>query len=392
MLDYIIDLFGSAQFVPHAVCLLWRPDLLFMHGVSDLLISLSYFTIPVIIMKAVKARPDLMDPAVARLFATFITACALSHLAGLLTLWVPAYGLQGVVKMITAGVSIYTAIQLARLLPSFLTMPSRVDLASVEADALVEQQRLEEIQEARDKLSEFAFIASHDLKAPMRGLTNQARFLLEDHGDKLEPDARKRLDRMQELCGQMDALISTLLKYSRLGTSKAQEPVDAAEMVKSISISLTEMYDEQHGEVVIETPLPVITANPSDVHTVLQNLIVNGLTYNEAEHKRVTVGFEEERTFGNVTLQDVFYIRDNGIGIDAEFHEDVFRMFKRLNQPEAFGAGSGAGLAFVKKVIESNGGAIHLTSAPGHGTTFFFTFTKPLKRTAPVQQGGFRFA
>ncbi|MFK7746197.1 MAG: hypothetical protein AB8B47_14170 [Roseobacter sp.] len=129
MLNYILELFSSAQFVPHAVCLLWRPDLLVMHGVSDFLISAPYLTIPIIILKAVKSRSDLLDPKVARLFAGFITACALSHLAGLLTLWYPAHGVQDVIKLATAAVFIYTAVQLPRLLPGFLTLPSRKEMA-----------------------------------------------------------------------------------------------------------------------------------------------------------------------------------------------------------------------------------------------------------------------
>lgn len=379
MLNYILELFSATQFVPHAVCLLWRPDLLVMHGLSDFLICAAYLAIPVTILKAVKSRPDLLDPKVARLFATFITACALSHLAGLLTLWYPAYGLQGAVKVATAAVSIFTAVQLARLLPVFLTMPSREELARKEAEVEIEQTRATEAQEARDKLSEFAYIASHDLKAPMRGIANQARFLVEDHGDALEPDARRRLDRMQELCRQLEGLISTLLKYSRIGKSEAQEEVDPNDVVTEVTTSLQELLAEKNAEIVVETTLPNLNVNPADIMTVLQNLIVNGLTYNDAEEKRIAIGFEDEVSVKGKKLLDTYYVRDNGIGIDAEFHEDVFRMFKRLNQPEAYGAGSGAGLAFVRKVVESNGGSILLQSAPGRGTTFYFSFTKPLQ-------------
>ncbi|WP_372991912.1 ATP-binding protein [Sulfitobacter sp.] len=292
--------------------------------------------------------------------------------------------------MATAAVSIYTAIQLARLLPMFLTMPSRTDLASKVAEVAIEQQKAIEAKEARDKLSEFAFIASHDLKAPLRGIANQARFLIEDHGDAIDPDARRRLNRMQDLCGHLEMLISTLLKYSRIGRSDAQQDVDPGEMVTGIVSSLSEFISDQNGEVVIETDLPLISADPSDLNTVFQNLIVNGLTYNESEEKRIWIGYLDEKTVDSVGMQDVFYVRDNGIGIAADFHDDVFRMFKRLNQPDAYQGGSGAGLAFVKKVIESNGGTIKLSSVPGHGTTFYFSFSKrpaAQKTSASVKLG-----
>ena len=374
MLEYLLDLFGAAQFVPHGMCLLWRPDLLIMHGASDFLIAAAYFSIPVIILKAVKARPDLLDPKVARLFALFITACALSHGAGLLTLWIPTYGLQGAIKVATAMVSIYTAIQLAQMLPVFLTLPSRATLASKEAEVAFEQRRKQELQEARDKLSEFAYIASHDLKAPMRGLINQAQFLIEDHGEALEPDARRRLGRIQELCAQLENLISTLLAYSRIGRSEARETVDTGRVVEDIKASLDEMLTEKNGKITVETALPHVHANPADVATVFQNLIVNGLTYNDADERQIAIGFKTQADVGGTKLRNAFYVRDNGIGIDAEFHKDVFKMFKRLNQPEAYGTGTGAGLAFVQQVVESNEGQIALESAFGKGSTFYVTF------------------
>lgn len=389
MIDYVFELFSSAQFIPHAVCLLWRPDLLVLHGLSDFLITAAYFAIPVTIMRAVKARPDLIDPKLARLFAIFITACAISHLAGLLTLWYPAYGLQGVIKAATAAVSIFTAVQLARLLPTFLTMPSRAEMAQKEAEIELQKLRAQEAREARDKLSEFAYIASHDLKAPMRGIGNQARFLIEDHGDSLTQDARRRLDRIQELCSQLEDLITTLLKYSRIGRSDACEIVDPRDVLDGISANLTELLTEKNAEIVVETALPQIKANPSDVATVFQNLIVNGLTYNDADRKRIASGFESEKIIDGVRMTDVFYVRDNGIGIDPEFHADVFKMFKRLNRPEDFGPGSGAGLAFVQKVIECNGARIVLESAPGKGSTFFFSFTEQAYDRSKVS-GAFR--
>ena len=374
MLDTILSLFDMAQFVPHGMCLLWRPDLLLAHGLSDLLICAAYLAIPFTILKAIRRRPDLLDKRVAVLFAIFITACALSHLAALVTLWLPAYGIQGAIKIATAGVSIYTAIQLARLLPGFLTMPSRDEMAQKEAHVAFEKLRADRAQEARDKLSEFAHIASHDLKAPMRGIANHARFLIEDHGETLEPGARKRLDRMQELCGRMDELVATLLRYSRLGRSEAIEEVDTQAVIETLTNSLEEFLREKKGSLNIETRLPAVKANPSDVHTVFHNLIVNGLTYNRSDQKTVAVGFLSHADVNGELLPNVFYVRDNGIGIAPELHDAAFRMFKRLQHDDAFGTGNGAGLAFVKRVIESGGGDISLESEPGTGTTFYFSF------------------
>lgn len=384
-LNYVLELFSAAQFVPHAVCLLWRPDLLWMHGLSDLFISLAYLAIPLTIIKAVHARPDLLDPKVARLFAVFITACALSHLSALMTLWVPAYGLQGVIKVITAAVSIFTAIQLARLLPAFLTMPSREELAQKEADVRVERRMREEAQEVRDKLSEFAHVASHDLKAPLRGISNQARFLQEDHGEFLAPDAKKRLDRIKVLCAQMEGIISTLLRYSQIGKTAASVDVRMHEVVDQIRSTLAETIEDKGAKIVVTTRLPDVYGDPSEVTTVFSNLIVNGLKYNDSDTVRLEIGFEDAVSVNGSTLRNVYYVRDNGIGIDPEFHDDVFRMFKRLHHHEAYGGGDGAGLAFVKRVIENSGGCISLVSSLGNGSTFYFSFGSDEEEQVPAQ-------
>lgn len=376
MMQFIADFFASADFVPHGVCLLWRPDLLIAHGLSDFLIAAAYLTIPFFILRAARSRPDLVHPRVARLFAAFITACALSHWVGLITLWVPAYGVQAIIKLATAGISVYTAIQLATLLPEFLTLPSRADMARREADFAHLRREAEEAREAREKLTEFAYIASHDLKAPMRGLANHARFLLEDCEDQLDESGKRRLHRMQDLCGQLEGMIATLLQYSRIGRSVAREVVQTEDVVDGLCDSLSEMLSERNGQIEIETPLPEVQSNPADVATVFQNLIVNGLTYNDSEHPEIAIGFRSAARVGDRWLRDVFYVRDNGIGIDPDFHDDVFRMFKRLNTPESYGPGAGAGLAFVKKVLDGTGGKITLSSAPGEGTTFWFCFER----------------
>ncbi len=384
MLQMLQDFFGSAQFVPHGMCLLWRPDLLILHGASDVMIAAAYFTIPLVILKANRLRPDLIDAKVARLFAAFITACACSHLAGLVTLWIPAYGIQGLIKLTTAIVSIYTAVQLVRLLPHFLRNPSRREVARKDAEIMLRQFEAEEARSAQEKLNEFANIVSHDLRAPLRGIGNQVAFLKEDHGDDLVPEATSRLDRIRELCSRADALIATLLQYSRIGRLEARETVDTRRVVQSVKASLREFIAEQGGTVEIETDLPKISANPADIDTLFRNLIQNGLTYNTSDTKSVRIGFLEFANIDGKPERNVFYVRDNGIGIASEHREDVFRMFKRLNHPEQYGGGTGAGLAFVQKVIEANGGWIRLVSSPGQGTTFYVSLAMTSNEPASV--------
>lgn len=385
MLDFLQAFFGMAQFVPHGMCLLWRPDLLFLHGASDFLIAFAYFTIPLVILKAHRLRPDLVGARVARLFAAFITACALSHLAGLVTLWIPAYGIQGVIKLVTAAVSIYTAVELIRLLPAFLNTPGRQEIARKDAEIMRRAFEAEEARLAREKLDEFAYVVAHDLRAPLRGIGNQVQFVHEDHDADLVPAVRDRLDRIAELCRRADALIATLLQYSRIGRVEARETVDTARVLADIMASLREVITERNGRVEVETDLPEVTANPADIDTMFRNLIHNALIYNDAAEPRVSIGFLPLANVGGTPMHDVFYVRDNGIGIALEDQEEVFGMFRRLHRPGAYGNGSGtgAGLAFVRKIVEANGGCIRLESEPGQGTTFYLSLA-PARGEAPV--------
>ena len=110
-------LFGAASFVPHGYCLLWRPDLVALHALSDAATAVAYFSIPAAIMVFIRRRPDFDHPQVAALFALFILGCGLTHVADLTTLWWPVYGLEGLLKAGTAVVSILTAMAVWRLLP-----------------------------------------------------------------------------------------------------------------------------------------------------------------------------------------------------------------------------------------------------------------------------------
>ena len=149
----LLDLFGAAAFVPHGYCLLWRPDLVAMHAVSDGVIALTYFSIPAAIFAFVRRRPDFRHYRVASLFILFIMLCGITHAVGVWTLWQPVYGLQGLVKVLTATVSLITAIALWPLLPELLAQPSPA-LLNGKAERLEAEIR-------RRELVELALRAAH---------------------------------------------------------------------------------------------------------------------------------------------------------------------------------------------------------------------------------------
>jgi light-regulated signal transduction histidine kinase (bacteriophytochrome) len=232
-------------------------------------------------------------------------------------------------------------------------------------------------------------VASHDLKEPLRGLTINANFLMRE-GD-LSEVGKERVARMVALCHRMEQLISDLLFFSRLSRSSTSlEDVDPAQIITALRVSLTEVLDERGGSISIATELPLVHAESAKIKTVFQNLIVNGVKYNDAVRKVVTVGFKSTVEIGDQVYRDMFYVSDNGIGISENNREKIFGIFSRLNSEKAYGAGTGAGLAFVKKIIEDYGGEITCQSRPGNGSTFYFSL--PIARHAetptlrPVQR------
>lgn len=170
-MNAIVDwLFGTATFIPHGMCLLWRPDLVAIHAVSDLLISAAYFVIPLVLWRFIRARPDLhaANRRLATLFLAFILACGLTHLVGLLTLWEPVYGFQAMVKAATAVISVTAAAAAWRLVPRLTNLPPPGALQDanerLRAEVAAHQQTLLALQASRDDLERLVAERTEDLR------------------------------------------------------------------------------------------------------------------------------------------------------------------------------------------------------------------------------------
>jgi signal transduction histidine kinase len=232
------------------------------------------------------------------------------------------------------------------------------------------------LERSNHELDDFAHIASHDLKEPLRGINTYAGFLLEDYADKLDEDGQSKLHTLQRLTRRMEALIESLLMYSRVGrTELAIQDTDLndtlAEIVESLEIRLRELGVEIRRP----QPLPVVHCDRVRVGEVFRNLITNAMKYNDKPQRWIEVGCEQRPLNGNGS-ELVFHVRDNGIGIREKHLDSVFRIFKRLHGRDEYGGGTGIGLTIVKKIVERHGGQIWLESTFGEGTTFYFTLAK----------------
>lgn len=239
------------------------------------------------------------------------------------------------------------------------------------AERELEERNLE-LHRSNQDLDDFAYIASHDLKEPLRGIHNFAAFLLEDYGQRFDEEGRSKLETLTRLTRRMEVLIDSLLHFSRLGrVDLAIDDIDLNEVVAEVVDSLGINLQEGHVEIRIPRPLPVVRCDRVRVRELFHNLVINAMKYNDKTEKWIEIG-SVEGGGGPPAL----YVRDNGIGIQEKHFDSIFRIFKRLHGREKFGGGTGAGLTIVKKIVERHNGRIWVESKVGEGTTVYFTLEK----------------
>ncbi|HEY5239031.1 MAG TPA: PAS domain S-box protein [Rhizomicrobium sp.] len=231
------------------------------------------------------------------------------------------------------------------------------------------------LERSNKELDDFAYIASHDLKEPLRGIHNHSRFLLEDNEEKLDTESVGRLNRLVFLSQRMERLVNDLLYFSRLGRQElAVQPTEIGAVIDDVESTLDHFLEERSARIVMPLALPTIVCDKPRVTELFRNLITNAAKYNDKAEKIIEIGFlDSMKTADGAAMKNVFYVKDNGLGIVPEFHQEIFRIFKRLQAAQGPEEGTGVGLTFVKKIVERHGGQIWLESEPGKGTTFYFT-------------------
>jgi light-regulated signal transduction histidine kinase (bacteriophytochrome) len=228
-----------------------------------------------------------------------------------------------------------------------------------------------ELERINSELDAFAYIASHDLKEPLRGIHNYATFLLEDYGEVLEGDGSEKLHTLLRLTIRMESLIESLLKFSRLGRQELQRDlIDLNLLLQNVTELFSMNPQWANCKIHVPRPMPTVFGDRVLIEEVFTNLISNAFKYNNQPEKWAEISWTESSEKSHSTF--TFHVRDNGIGIHEKHLESVFRIFKRLHADSKYGGGTGAGLTIVKKIIERHGGQIQVDSTFGKGTTFSF--------------------
>jgi len=228
-----------------------------------------------------------------------------------------------------------------------------------------------ELQRSNEDLDSFAYIASHDLKEPLRGIHNYANFLMEDYEQLLNEEGVTKLATLVRLTQRMEDMINSLLHFSQLGRADlTRKKVSLNELVQQAISTLTITRPQNEVEFRIPYLLPSIECDAAQIRELFTNLISNAIKYNDKINKWIEIGFD----LGNTgSSYHTFYVRDNGIGISQEYFEKVFQVFRRLHDRDEFGGGTGVGLTITRKIVERHGGRIWIESTPTQGSTFYFT-------------------
>jgi len=224
---------------------------------------------------------------------------------------------------------------------------------------------MQQLREANAELEQFSYVAAHDLKAPVRAMSNYASFLQEDLESTLTGEQKKYLTRLKSTAVEANRMIEDLLVLARIGKDELNpENIQLGDfldnLLKSMDLGLDTKVD-------LSSDLPAVTCDPLLLRQVFQNLIDNGVKYTTASPKSIEIGSLPE-TEGVITC----YVRDNGIGIDAAYHDQIFGLFERLHSSKEY-SGTGVGLAIVKKTLNKLGGTIRLESTVGKGSTFYIS-------------------
>jgi PAS domain S-box-containing protein len=299
------------------------------------------------------------------------------------TQWVPKDG--RVIDVWVGSTAVKDGGVFVRSRSAALDVTERKRLAdALRAQAAELEQANGRLRRTNQELEDFTYVVSHDLKEPLRTLEAFGTFLAQDYGPALGAEGREYIDHLIGASRRLGALIDDLLALSRAGrVIHAPRAFSWDEVVEVVLFDLHDLIQRKQAVVRVAGPLPPVAGDPERVMQLLANLFANALKYNPGGRPEAVLGtLPDGAESGFATL----FVRDNGAGIDPQYHEQIFRMFRRLHRGDEV-EGTGAGLAICKKVVEAHGGRIWVESAAGRGATFYFTLPRlPADRPAAASR------
>ena len=227
-------------------------------------------------------------------------------------------------------------------------------------------KNIAELESRNAELDKFAYVVSHDLKAPLRGIHNVVKWIEEDLANELSPELKKYLDIIPQRIKRMEDLINGLLDYARTREKTIPEKTDVQKMVQEIAEAIV----PRHFKVEIKE-LPVFITERLKLEQVFTNLISNAVKFTPHKNAKISISYRE------VDDQYEFSVKDNGVGIDPDYHEKIFELFQTLREKDEQES-TGIGLALIKKILNDHRGTIHVISQTGKGAEFIFSWPREI--------------
>lgn len=300
-------------------------------------------------------------------YSLIIMILSISHLTFYgSTIWDIYWWMFHFYTFIITAIAIYSIIYYQKKLINSLNN-SNIRLEEYQTSLLKSQEALES---KNKELEQFTYITSHDLQEPLNSIISFSSLLKQSDDSKLDKIGKQSVKIIEESAIRMKEFIISLLEYSRIGRVKEKSDVNIPKMLEELKTDLHDLIEREDATVSYIGHNLTISAYHTDLIKLFQNVIVNGIKYRKEEEKPFIVinAKELENDFQ-------FSIKDNGIGIEAEYFDKIFEVFRRLHTSDQY-SGTGIGLAHCKKIVELHQGNIWLESTPGKGSTFYFTISK----------------
>ncbi len=231
------------------------------------------------------------------------------------------------------------------------------------------EKNVKQLKRKNEELEQFAFVASHDLQEPLRTVTSYVQLLEKKYSNKLDDKGHKFIEFISKASKRMSSLIEGLLKYAQIGKNSVKEEVDCNELMELIVEDLKVLIKEKQIDIKWEM-LPVVRGYKVELKSLFQNLIKNGIKYQQKDSTpRIKISAQEEKKAW------IFKIKDNGIGIDKKHYNSIFTLYRRLHNQREF-EGTGIGLAHCRKIVEIHDGDIWVESELNNGSTFHVSMPK----------------